>query len=221
MKNQVNKFVILILFTFFTIGATNALELKIPKNLKIPKTGGTSSSSTGNLKDVKLKFTKIFFESALDYMEAQFHLFNALEMNDEAGKTRKSIDFVKNKKNKEGKRLTNAFSAVTENSSAIEGALTKEAAISTVAKVHYAKALPYAVKGLLGTIQLPPEADKLLNTIKADKMAMLKMGSFIKVLPKIPEYVKNATTVGKLIVSGAKSRDVKGAKDATSKLGDL
>jgi hypothetical protein len=52
-------------------------------------------------------------------------------------------------------------------------------------------------------------------------MAMLKMGSFIKVLPKIPEYVKNATTVGKLIVSGAKSRDVKGAKDATSKLGDL
>ena len=27
--------------------------------------------------------------------------------------------------------------------------------------------------------------------------------------------------VGKLFVSGAKSRDVKGAKDATSKLGDL
>ena len=32
-------------------------------------------------------------------MEAQFHLFNALEMNDEASKTRKSIDFVKNEKN--------------------------------------------------------------------------------------------------------------------------
>lgn len=154
-------------------------------------------------------------------MEAQFHLFNALEMNDEASKTRKSIDFVKNDKNKEGKRLTNAFNSVSENSSAIEGALTKEAATSTVAKVHYAKSLPHAIKGILGTIQLPPEAKNLLDAIKADKMAALKMGSFLKVLPKIPQYVKSATTVGKLIVTGAKSRDVEGADDATSQLGDL
>ena len=79
-------------------------------------------------------------------MEAQFHLFNALEMNDEANKTRKSIDFVKNDKNKEGKRLTNAFNSVSENSTAIEGALTKEAATSAEAKVLYAKSLPHAVK---------------------------------------------------------------------------
>ena len=51
-------------------------------------------------------------------MEAQFHLFNALEMNDEAAKTKKSIDFVKDDK-KEGKRLTNAFNAVSENSDAM------------------------------------------------------------------------------------------------------
>ena len=37
-----------------------------------------------------------------------------------------------------------------------------------------AKALPFAVKGLLGTVQLPPEAKNLLDTIKADKMAALK-----------------------------------------------
>ena len=154
-------------------------------------------------------------------MEAQYHLFNALEMNDEASKTRKSIDFVKNDKNKEGKRLTNAFNSVSENSSAIEGALTKEAATSTVAKVHYAKSLPHAIKGILGTIQLPPEAKNLLDAIKADKMAALKMGSFLKVLPKIPQYVKSATTVGKLIISGAKSREVEGADDATNQLGDL
>ena len=167
------------------------------------------------------KFTTIFFESALEYMEAQYHLFNALEMNDEAGKTRKSIEFVKNKKNKEGKRLTNAFNTVSDNSKAIEGALTKEAANSAEAKVHYAKALPFAVSGLLGTVQLPPEAKSLLDSIKADKTAMLKLGAFVKVLPKIPGYVKNATQVGKMIVSGAKSRDVKGAEDANKELGDL
>ena len=154
-------------------------------------------------------------------MEAQAYLFEALDMNDEAAKTRKSIDFVKNDKNKEGKRLTNAFNSVSENSTAIEGALTKEAATSAEAKVLYAKSLPHAVKGILGTIQLPPEAKNLLDAVKADKMAALKMGDFLKVLPKIPEYVQSATTVGKLIVSGAKSRDVKGAADATSKLGAL
>ena len=218
MRKQTNKFIVLVLVAFFSfnISATNSIELKVPKKIDL-----SSLSGGGNIKDIKLKFTKIFFESSLNYMEAQFHLFNALEMNDEASKTRKSIDFVKNEKNKEGKRLTNAFNAVSENSSAIEGALTKEAANSTEAKVHYAKALPYTVNGVLGTIQLPPEANNLLNSIKANKMAVLKMGDFLKVLPRIPEYVKNATTVGKLIVTGAKSRDVKGAKDATSKLGDL
>ena len=217
MKKKSNKFIILFLVTFFSFNfnVVNSLELKLPKITN------ESSSGAGDLKDIKLKFTKIFFESSIDYMEAQFHLFNALEMNDEASKTRKSIDFVKNDKNKEGKRLTNAFNSVSENSSAIEGALTKEAATSTVAKVHYAKSLPHAIKGILGTIQLPPEAKNLLDAIKADKMAALKMGSFLKVLPKIPQYVKSATTVGKLIVTGAKSRDVEGADDATSQLGDL
>ena len=211
IKNLKTSFVALI-FTLFSLNQVLALELKLPK---------AGSSGGLNLKDTKTKFTTIFFESALDYMEAQYHLFNALEMNDEAAKTRKSIEFVKNKKNKEGKRLTNAFNAVSDNSLAIEGALTKEAANSVEAKVHYAKALPFAVKGLIGTVQLPPEAKNLLDTIKADKMAMLKLGSFVKVLPKIPEYVQTATSVGKLVMSGAKSRDVEGAKDATDKLGDL
>jgi len=43
----------------------------------------------------------------------------------------------------------------------------------------------------------------------------------MKVLPKIPQYVSSATTVGKLIVTGAKSREVEGADDATAAMGDL
>ena len=215
MNSTVKGFGLIIIFIFSTFSfSASALELKIPKLKK-------SGSGGANLEDVKLKFTKIFFESALDYMEAQYHLFNALEMNDEAGKTKKSIDFVKNEKKKEGKRLTNAFTTVSENSSAIEGALTKEKVISAEGKIHYAKALPYAVSGVLGTIQLPPEAKNLLDAIKTDKLAILKMSDFLKVLPKIPSYVISATTVGKLIVTGAKSRGVEGADDATSKLGDL
>ncbi len=218
MKTKFKIFKTLTILLFFSLTSLNqasAIELK----KKLPKIGGSGGDI--NLSDAKTKFTQIFFESALDYMEAQYHLFNALEMNDEAGKTRKSIDFVKDSKKKEGKRLTNAFNTVSDNSTAIEGALTKEAANSAEAKVHYAKALPFAVKGLLGTVQLPPEAQNLLNSIKADKMAMLKLGAFVKVLPKIPEYVKSATSVGKLVVSGAKSRDVKGANDANKALGDL
>ena len=202
MKNKIISFFLTTVFSLLLSVSANAISL--------------TGSSGGKTDELKLKFTKIFFESSLEYMEAQAHLFDALEMNDEAAKTRKSIDFVKNDKNKEGKRLTNAFNSVSENSTAIEGALTKEAATSAEAKASYAKSLPHAVKGVLGTIKLPP-----LDALKADKMAALKMGDFMKVLPKIPEYVKSATTVGKLIVTGAKSRDVKGADDATAKLGDL
>tara|TARA_Y100000992_G_scaffold198176_1_gene134900 strand:- start:70 stop:720 length:651 start_codon:yes stop_codon:yes gene_type:complete len=216
MIGKLKNYLFIIIFSVISINSASAIELK----KKLPKIGGSSSEGV-NLDDAKTKFTKIFFESTLNYMEAQYHLFNALEKNDRAGKTRKAIDFVKNDKNKEGKRLTNAFNTVSDNSKAIEGALTKEAANSAEAKVHYAKALPFAVSGLLGTVQLPPEAKSLLDSIKADKTAMLKLGAFVKVLPKIPGYVKNATQVGKMIVSGAKSRDVKGAEDANKELGDL
>jgi len=216
MTNKFKSYLIILIFTIFSVNHASAIDLK----KKLPKIGGSSSEGV-NLDEAKTKFTKIFFESTLNYMEAQYHLFNALEKNDKAGKTRKAIDFVKNDKNKEGKRLTNAFNTVSDNSKAIEGALTKEAANSAEAKVHYAKALPFAVSGLLGTVQLPPEAKSLLDSIKADKTAMLKLGSFVKVLPKIPGYVKNATQVGKMIVSGAKSRDVEGAADANKELGDL
>jgi len=216
MMSKLKNYLVIIIFSVISINSASAIELK----KKLPKIGGSSSEGV-NLDEAKTKFTKIFFESTLNYMEAQYHLFNALEKNDRAGKTRKAIDFVKNDKNKEGKRLTNAFNTVSDNSKAIEGALTKEAANSAEAKVHYAKALPFAVSGLLGTVQLPPEAKSLLDSIKADKTAMLKLGAFVKVLPKIPGYVKNATQVGKMIVSGAKSRDVKGAEDANKELGDL
>jgi len=207
----IKKFTLSFLLLIFMNFSASALELKIPK------IGGKKADISG----AKLNFTKIFFESSLSYMEAQYHLFNALEMNDEASKTKKSIAFVKDTKNKEGKRLTNAFKTSSENSKAIEGALGKEKGLSAEGKVHYAKALPFAVKGLIGMVQLPPEANSLLKTIKSDKMAALKMGDFLKVLPKIPEYVSSATKVGNLIVTGAKSREVKGADDATKALGDL
>jgi len=213
MKKLLSNLLIYILFPLTLTVSAHSIDL--------PKIGGDKSSAGGNLEDTKLKFTKIFFESSLEYMEAQAYLFDALEMNDEASKTRKSIEFVKNEKNKEGKRLTNAFNSVSENSKSIEGALTKEAATSAEAKVAYAKSLPHAVKGLIGTVKLPPEAKALLDTLKADKMAALKMGDFMKVLPKIPEYVSSATTVGKLVVTGAKSRGVEGADDATAAMGDL
>ena len=207
----IKKFTLSFLLLIFMNFSASALELKIPK------IGGKKADISG----AKLNFTKIFFDSSINYMEAQFHLFNALEMNDEASKTKKSIAFVKDTKNKEGKRLTNAFKTSIENSKAIEGALGKEKGLSAEGKVHYAKALPFAVKGLIGMVQLPPEANSLLKTIKSDKMAALKMGDFLKVLPKIPGYVSSATKVGNLIVTGAKSREVKGADDATKALGDL
>ena len=205
------SFLLLILINF----SANALELKIPK------VGGKKADKKVDISEAKLNFTKIFFESSSEYILAQAYLFDALGMNDEASKARKSREFSSNKKNKEGKRLTNAFNTVSDNSAALEKALTKEVVLSAEAKVAYAKSLPHAIKGLLGTIKLPPEAKALLDTLKADKMAALKMGDFMKILPKIPQYVSSATQVGKLVVTGAKSRGVEGADDATKALDEL
>ena len=104
MISKLKNYLVIIIFSVISINSASAIELK----KKLPKIGGSSSGGV-NLDEAKTKFTKIFFESTLNYMEAQYHLFNALEKNDRAGKTRKAIDFVKNDKNKEGKRLTNAF----------------------------------------------------------------------------------------------------------------
>ena len=105
MKTKLNKFFIFILITFFSLGVvtSNALELKLPKKKD------KSASNVGDLKDSKLRFTKIFYESSLNILEAQYHLFNALEMNDEASKTKKSIDFAKNKKKKRRQKINKFF----------------------------------------------------------------------------------------------------------------
>src|SRR6056300_1937268 len=100
MKTLLSKFLIYMLFTLALMVSAHSIGL--------PKIGGNSGSGGGNVDELKLKFTKVFYESSLEYMEAQAYLFDALDMNDEASKTRKSIEFVKNDKNKEGKRLTNA-----------------------------------------------------------------------------------------------------------------
>ena len=52
---------------------------------------------------------EINHESSLNILEAQYHLFNALEMNDEASKTKKSIEFAKNKKKKRRQKINKFF----------------------------------------------------------------------------------------------------------------
>ena len=53
------KFILIVFFITSSLSYASALELKVPK------IGGKSSGGI-NLNDAKTKFTKIFFESALD-----------------------------------------------------------------------------------------------------------------------------------------------------------
>ena len=106
IKKLTVSFILLILVNF----SANALELKVPK------IGGKKADISG----AKLNFTKIFFESSLNYMEAQFHLFNALEMNDEASKTKKSIAFVKDTKNKVLSDTSNSWSNYQSSKSVLD-----------------------------------------------------------------------------------------------------
>ena len=88
----------------------------------------------------------------------------------------------------------------------------------TVAKVimpHYVGAFGFVFMRLSGAAILFWLISLFLKKEKIDR------GDFMKILPKIPEYVSNATKISKLVVTGAKSRGVKGADDATKALGDI
>ena len=87
------------------------------------------------------------------------------------------------------------------------------------AKEKYAKAIPPAVKGLLGTIELRPKTQQMVSGIQANPMqAAQDLGALSKTIPEIPNYISTIVTVTKLIVTGAEANNID-TKELKSSLG--
>ena len=216
MIDKYLKYFIAVLFlTFsFSVGA------QIPGIPGIPGMGSSKSSPSVDLKAGKNELVKTFFVSFENYAEALDLLSQSLGLDAESKKIQQALKDSKNTNTSEADRLSNSMKATSEVSKGIEaklkvGTLKLEAG----AKEKYAKAIPPAAKGLLGTIELRPKTQQMVSGIQANPIqAAQDLGALSKAIPEIPNYISTIVSVTKLIVTGAQANNID-TKDLTSSLG--
>ena len=215
---KILKSVIVILFLFQSTGQVMAFDLKGKLD---SLTGGGDSSEAFDLKGGKTQLMEAFYESSDNYKKALVHLLKAYNLNVAAAKVEATIE--KNINASEADRMENSIKATTEASQAIEKHMkAKGNMVSAEGKIEFAKALPPAGKGLVGTIKLAPISSQMVGQVSANPLSAVKeIGGVAKIIPKLPEYMKRIQEVTKYIISGAKANDIKGAGDLEAKLGDL
>jgi hypothetical protein len=116
--------------------------------------------------------------------------------------------------------MANALKATTETTKALEEKNKAGTIILDVkAKEKYAKSIPFAVKGLIGTLELKPKTTQMVSSIQANPiMAAQDLGALATVIPEVPNYITTIVSVTKLIVTGAEANNID-TKELKSTLG--
>jgi len=231
MKNLSIKNLIIVLTTLFFLSilfTVPAKSLDLPKLKKNPldllkkkktDTGGAAS----NLKDANTALVRIFFESSNNYLQAQELLLMAYGKNTEAAQVKEAIAYAKDSGVSDENKMKNSIKVTTESSKTIETSMNDQSyQLTADGKAYYAKSLPYLGKGIMGTIELKPQAQMMVGKIQADPMnAIAEIGGLAKVIPKMPGYIKNVTNTSKLVITGAKAKKIKGSDSLDKAMSDL
>ena len=210
MNNLYLKRTTIILFFFLGsfIAPVSALDLKLP---------GVSTGGDGgfDLAGGKTELVERFFESSNNYLEALALLNKALGKNIEAAQIEKAIEYANDPGISESDRMKNSIKTSNDASKAIENDLNAQSTvISAEGQVFYAKALPPAGKGLVGTIQMIPVTKNMVEGVKANPIsAVTAVGGLAKVIPNLPSYIQTIQKTMKLITSRAKAEGIEGADD--------
>ncbi len=210
MNNLYLKRTIILLFFFLGsfIVPTSAFDLKLP---------GVSSGGDGgfDLAGGKTELVERFFESSNNYLEALALLNKALGKNIEAAQIEKAIEYANDPGISESDRMKNSIKTSNDASKAIENDLNAQTTvISAEGQVFYAKALPPAGKGLVGTVQMIPVTKNMVEGVKANPLsAVTAVGGLAKVIPNLPNYIQTIQKTMKLITSRAKAEGIEGADD--------
>ena len=197
---------------FFFLGSfivpASAFDLKLP---------GVSAGGDGgfDLSGGKSELVERFFESSNNYLEALALLNKALGKNIEAAQIEKAIEYASDPGISEADRMKNSIKTSNDASKAIENDLNAQSTvISAEGQVFYAKALPPAGKGLVGTIQMIPVTKNMVEGVKANPIsAVTAVGGLAKVIPNLPSYIQTIQKTMKLITSRAKAEGIEGADD--------
>jgi hypothetical protein len=186
----------------------------------IPGMGGGKSTSTVDLKAGKNDLVKAFFVSFENYAQSLDLLTQSLGLDADSKKIQQALADSKNPNTSESDRMANAIKATTETTKALEEKNKAGTIILDVkAKEKYAKSIPFAVKGLIGTLELKPKTTQMVSSIQANPiMAAQDLGALAKVIPEVPNYITTIVSVTKLIVTGAEANNID-TKELKSTLG--
>jgi hypothetical protein len=182
--------------------------------------GGGKSTSTVDLKAGKNDLVKAFFVSFENYAQSLDLLTQSLGLDADSKKIQQALADSKNPNTSESDRMANAIKATTETTKALEEKNKAGTIILDLkAKEKYAKSIPFAVKGLIGTLELKPKTTQMVSSIQANPiMAAQDLGALAKVIPEVPNYITTIVSVTKLIVTGAEANNID-TKELKSTLG--
>ena len=218
--NKYLNFILPIIFLAFCFPA-NAQCPSVPGMPALDSIlGGSKSTSAVDLKAGKNDLVKAFFVSFESYAQSLDLLTQSLGLDADSKKIQQALADSKNPNTSEGDRMANAIKATTEATKAVEAKSKAGTIILDVkAKEKYAKSIPFAVKGLIGTLELKPKTMQMVSGIQANPiMAIQDLGALSKVIPELPSYITTIVSVTKLIVTGAEANNIE-TKELKSTLG--
>ena len=144
-------------------------------------------------------------------------LFRAYDKNSEADKMKAQINYLKDSKSGENKRLKSTMQLIDNASSELKKEINNQnIKLSEESKIFYQKSLPYAFKateyGYKAFVISTTVGKEISNS--NDKIGSIlgnlnEVIGFISIIPKIPGYVKNVGSTTKLIFTGAKVKKIK------------
>jgi hypothetical protein len=156
-------------------------------------------------------------------------LYRAYDKNVEADKMKAQIDYLKDSKNSENKRLKSTIQIIDDASRNIKSSIddnSKE--LSEESKIFYQKSLPFAFKATEYGYKVFVVSTSVGNNIanSKDKVGSIlsnfnEVIGFASIIPKIPSYVKTVGGTSKLIFTGAKAKKIKDDENLGDALEEL
>jgi hypothetical protein len=163
-----------------------------------------------------------FFQSNNDYKQAFDYLEEAYDVNVKDEQKKHSGDYARNSNMSDEEQIINSIKVTTERSRTLAKAMDANNNLSDEGKLLYAKSLPFAAKGLIGTLRLAPITTHMIAAVKSNPLtAIREIGGVAKVLPQLPGYMINIRNITQKIISGAKANDIKSDTKAMQTNNDL
>jgi hypothetical protein len=201
------------------------------KNLNNESQKFVKEVSKDQLKQYKATsvITYYFFESQANYLASLELLYRAYDKNVEADKMKAQINYLKDSKSSENKRLKSTMQIIDDASKNIKSDISdNNKKLSEESKVLYQKSLPFAFKATeygYKVFVVSTTVGKNITNSK-DKIGSIlsnfnEVIGFASIIPEIPSYVKTVGSTSKLIFTGAKVKKIKDEKNLGDALDEL